>query len=91
MISVFSILTIAQNKKEKIGIIGKQVSESKHWHSKWVWFHKRGDYPVDAYDSKGDYITNTEFRGRDYGDEGGKNYSNFCGYLCVPYGLDLDL
>ncbi len=45
------------------------------------WTHKAGYKPSSVYDAKGDYIYNPEKASRNYGR---LNYSDFCGYFCVP-------
>jgi hypothetical protein len=45
------------------------------------WTHKPGYKPSTYYDASGKLITNPEQANRNYGR---LNYSNFCGYFCVP-------
>lgn len=45
------------------------------------WTHKAGYKPSSAYDAKGKLIYNPEKASRNYGR---LNYSDFCGYFCVP-------
>lgn len=47
-----------------------------------IWSHKPGYKPSTIYDSKGKIITDPELADRNYG--GTLNYSDFCGYMCVP-------
>jgi len=47
-----------------------------------LWSHKPGYKPSTYYDAKGKLIYNPELASRDYG--GTLNYSDFCGYMCVP-------
>jgi len=44
--------------------------------------HKPGYKPVQTTDSNGNIITDPEKAARDYG--GTLNYTDFCGFLCVP-------
>jgi hypothetical protein len=46
------------------------------------WLHKPGYKPVQHADSNGNIITDPETAARDYG--GTLNYTDFCGFLCVP-------
>ncbi len=46
------------------------------------WTHKPGYKPSTAYDAKGRLITDPKTASRDYG--GTLNYSDFCGYTCLP-------
>jgi hypothetical protein len=46
------------------------------------WTHKPGYKPSTAYDAKGRLITDPQKAMRDYG--GTLNYSEFCGYTCLP-------
>ena len=45
------------------------------------WTHKPGWKPSTAYDAKNNLIKNPEIASRNYGE---LNYSDFCGYVCVP-------
>jgi hypothetical protein len=45
------------------------------------WTHKPGWKPSTAYDAKNNLIKNPELASRNYGE---LNYSEFCGYVCVP-------
>jgi len=45
------------------------------------WTHKAGYKPSSAYDAKGKLIYNPQEASRNYGR---LNYSDFCGYFCVP-------
>ena len=45
------------------------------------WTHKAGYKPRSAYDANGNLIYNPEKASRNYGR---LNYSDFCGYFCVP-------
>ena len=45
------------------------------------WTHKAGYKPSSAYDASGKLIFNPEKANRNYGR---LNYSDFCGYFCVP-------
>lgn len=46
------------------------------------WTHKPGYKPSTAYDAKGKLITDPQKANRDYG--GTLNYTDFCGYTCLP-------
>ena len=50
------------------------------------WSHKPGGNTVRHVDARGDPIVDPRTAARDYSATGGKNYSQFCGYYCVPVG-----
>lgn len=50
------------------------------------WSHKPGYKPSTTRDSEGNLIVDPQLASRDYG--GTLNYSEFCGYLCVPRNSD---
>jgi hypothetical protein len=54
----------------------RQNDDTKYWD------HKPGYKPVQHVDSKNNIITDPEMAARDYG--GTLNYTDFCGFLCVP-------
>ena len=54
----------------------RQNDDTKYWD------HKPGYKPVQHVDSNNNIITDPETASRDYG--GTLNYSDFCGFLCVP-------
>jgi hypothetical protein len=50
-----------------------------------LWSHKDGANPVKRYDARGDPIFNPKHASRDYRPKGSYlNYSEFCGFYCVP-------
>jgi hypothetical protein len=50
-----------------------------------MWSHKDGANPVKRYDARGDPIFNPKQAARNYRPKGSfLNYSDFCGYYCVP-------
>lgn len=51
------------------------------------WTHKPGYKPSTAYDAKGKIITDPKMASRDY--SGTLNYSDFCGYTCLPNNPEL--
>jgi hypothetical protein len=54
----------------------RQNDDTKYWD------HKPGYKPVQHVDSNNNIITDPELAARDYG--GTLNYTDFCGFLCVP-------
>ena len=48
------------------------------------WSHKDGSNKVKRYDAEGRLIWNPETAARDYRPEAFLNYSDFCGFYCVP-------
>ena len=54
----------------------RQNDDTKYWD------HKPGYKPVQHVDSNNNIITDPEFAARNYG--GTLNYTDFCGFLCVP-------
>ena len=54
----------------------RQNDDTKYWD------HKPGYKPVQHVDSNNNIITDPEAAARDYG--GTLNYTDFCGFLCVP-------
>ena len=54
----------------------RQNDDTKYWD------HKPGYKPVQHVDSNNNIITDPEMAARDYG--GTLNYTDFCGFLCVP-------
>jgi hypothetical protein len=54
----------------------RQNDDTKYWD------HKPGYKPVQHVDSNNNIITDPEIAARDYG--GTLNYTDFCGFLCVP-------
>ena len=50
-----------------------------------MWSHKDGSNPVKRYDARGEPIFNPKHAARDYRPKGSfLNYSDFCGFYCVP-------
>ena len=60
----------------------KQVKHRKT--RKSLWLHKDGGNPAKNYDADGLPIFNPEFASRDYRPGSFLNYSDFCGFYCVP-------
>ena len=52
-----------------------------------TWSHKPGYKPSTIYDANNKKIINPQDASRDYG--GTLNYSDFCGYFCIPEDKEL--
>jgi len=62
-----------------------------HWYRQepdGSWTHKRGAKKTEDKDASGKPIKDPSKADRNY--PGTPDYDKFCGYLCVPYGMDLE-
>ena len=66
-----------------------RMNEDSHQPDKALWSHKSGEQDVTNRDAQGQPIFNPKQAARDYTDrpDSNLNYEDFCGFYCVPRGL----